>query len=57
MRPEKKQIKKITEKIKKKSVDDVKISYGIYPTKYKQNYGFLTVRSSLVQNPNYYKEN
>ena len=57
LKTDKELYKNITEQIKKKSVDDVKISYGIYPTKYKQNYGFLTVRSSFVQNPNYHKEN
>ena len=49
--------KQITEQIKEKSAgDDIKISYGIYPSEYKQNYGYLIARSSFIQSVNHKEE-
>ena len=42
--------KTITTQLKEKIIEDkLKISYGIYSTHYKKNYGFLIARSSMVQ--------
>jgi len=42
--------KTITDQMKEKIIEDkLKISYGIYSTQYKQKYGFLLARSSMVQ--------
>jgi len=42
--------KTITNQLKEKIIQDkLKISYGIYSTHYKKNYGFLIARSSMVQ--------
>jgi len=42
--------KTITGQLKEKIIEDkLKISYGIYSTQYKKNYGFLIARSSMVQ--------
>ena len=42
--------KTITQQMKDKVIEDkLKISYGIYSTHYKKNYGFLIARSSMVQ--------
>jgi len=42
--------KTITQQLRKKIVEDkLKVSYGIYSTHYKKNYGFLVARSSMVQ--------
>jgi len=42
--------KTITDQMKEKIIEDkLKISYGIYSTQYKQKYGFLIARSSMVQ--------
>jgi len=42
--------KTITNQLKEKIIEGkLKISYGIYSTQYKKNYGFLIARSSMVQ--------
>ena len=42
--------KTITGQLKEKIIEDkLKISYGIYSTHYKKNYGFVIARSSMIQ--------
>ena len=45
-------LKKITDQIKEEQESKIKVSFGIYPNNYKQNYGYVVSHATLVQNQN-----
>ena len=42
-------LKKILKQVKESSIDNTRVSYGIYSNNYKQNYGYVSLFASLVQ--------